>query len=284
MDSNICFESINSVSELLSIISNIKAIYGKKTEFGGCPPRVNGELNDQADFWFRGERNIEYKLCPKVMRKGQFTVEWYDEPLSRFTKEASAYLNNIDLKDTLLCMEYAQHYGTPTRLLDFSTNPLVALWFACSDYNVDGHIWIINEHNYSNVCCCAFMKKFGMDCVDNNILKDYNLNNQDNQVYPVAIYPSYVDARMLVQSSRFLLWPDDWQDLDDRIKKDNWMTIKEPEPKIKSYRFAYKVIIPKNKKETLLKELDMVGVNDKMLFPGLDGIGRYSDYLFRKNT
>lgn len=284
MIADISFESITCISDLLNIISKIKEIYGEKTEYGGCPPKVNGKLNERADFWFRGESNNDYNLCPKVMRDGKFSVEYFDEPLFRFKKEACAYLNNIDLEDNLLCMEYAQHYGTPTRLLDFSASPLVALWFACSDDKNDGQIWIINEHNYSNVCFKVFAEKFGED---NDATKEdlgkYNLDHKDDEVYPIPIYPSYVDTRMLAQSSRFMLWPDEGYNLDDRIKNENWMDIEEPTTEPKSYRFAYKVIIPKDKKSELLKELDLIGINEKMLFPGLDGIGRYSDYLFRNN-
>lgn len=61
------------------------------------------------------------------------------EILSRIIKEASAYIANVLREDYLLWMEYVQHFGVPTRLLDFSSNPLVALYFCCKNKpEIDG--------------------------------------------------------------------------------------------------------------------------------------------------
>ncbi len=48
-------------------------------------------------------------------------------------------------KDDWDCLVYAQHYGMATRLLDWTTNPLIALWFAAIDQDVDknGYIYML---------------------------------------------------------------------------------------------------------------------------------------------
>ncbi|WP_102269580.1 FRG domain-containing protein [Massilicoli timonensis] len=141
--------NIKTVQDLLNILSDIKQNYGEKSEYGGVTPSVNGSLHPDADFVFRGLSNKDFKLIPKIFRNG-YNLLSYDEPLERFKKEANSYLYSKCGDDKLLWMQYAQHFGVPTRLLDFSSNPLVALYFACNgDESVDGSLWIINEFRFN---------------------------------------------------------------------------------------------------------------------------------------
>lgn len=133
-----CSKNVKSIQKLLSIINKLKKYHGEKDEYGGVTPTVNGSLHPEADFVFRGMSNKNYRLTPKILREG-YKFSSYDEPLSKFKQEAASYLRSICGDDNLLWMQYAQHFGVPTRLLDFSSNPLVALYFACKDdKDIDG--------------------------------------------------------------------------------------------------------------------------------------------------
>lgn len=153
-------------------------------------------------------------------------------------------------------------------MLDFTENPLVALFFACyinqekTDKN-DGVIYILAEDKYNEL-----YHKSKIDSRD--LLKEYpNFSNFPS--YPIFHIPMYLDQRMAAQSSLFLLWGTDKRSLNEQCINDNKNSI-------------LKLIIPRSMKDLLCKELDSFNINEKTLFPGLDGIGQYinrhyQDYL-----
>ena len=83
---------------------------------------------------FRGHADGNWKLLPKIGRMFKL-LEGYsdwktfeDDILERFQKYAIQYLKK-EPKNIIECLVIGQHYGLPTRLLDWTKNPLKALFF-----------------------------------------------------------------------------------------------------------------------------------------------------------
>jgi hypothetical protein len=172
-----------------------------------------------SSLWFRGIADLEkFSLLPTVLR-GSILDNNEDayiderEIFNSFKKESKAFLNNIADYDTMSWLCYAQHFNVPTRLLDFTSNPLVALYFACKDLkSKDGAVWLFNSKLYNSQVIHLIKERDGtseakIEIITNKLLDMVNGTEPSisTPIYPIAFEPYYIDARMSAQSSRFLL-------------------------------------------------------------------------------
>ncbi len=103
------------------------------TSVGSFLEEINNLREKEEDYalkyFFRGQQVEFWDISSSIFRSGMLNAEHQllKEPLEKFPNEFKNLSNTFDL------MTKCQHYGLCTRLLDLTTNPLVALYFACQE-------------------------------------------------------------------------------------------------------------------------------------------------------
>ena len=258
------------------------------------------EITDyENSLLFRGQDKTEYNLIPGLFRTDDFSApicvinpkefnKKEKDLINEFIQDGHGFKPDISENDLLVWMEIAQHYGLPTRLLDFTNNPLVSLYFACkSSFENDAYVWFVNNKQYM-----GFLKKKG-DISGNsindeinkiisdevtNLIPDLHRKSKGYLQFPRFYFPSNPDNRMKNQSAVFMVWAASNSAFNKLMSEEEQLiTINN---KININGIIGKIRINYKDKKQILKQLDSQNINEKYLFPGLDGVGKYLKMMF----
>lgn len=249
--------------------------------------------------WFRGENSDSYKLVPNLYRREGKEITYCQNIIdgkifnileqnidTGFYRRAFSYFSNKGIENNKWNRYFLkQHYGIKTRLLDWSENALFALFFALHhNYreNENARLWILYPFNLNNYSIQKLLKEdkhFKKILTFNNFKKGQALRNEKGEVsiegigrryynliceegeqlYPIAIYPPHLDARMAAQQSCFTVFGNMTNGLIDNDSQEVFLD--------------YIDICSKNKNR-ILKELNIIGISSYSVFPDLDGLGK----------
>ncbi|BDU68407.1 hypothetical protein GETHOR_05080 [Geothrix oryzae] len=200
-------------------------------------------------WWFRGQADISWPLLPKAGRPENFLPDNRD--LGRFSHwrfSAAAYFDSLPQNDWE-CLAMAQHHGLATRLLDWTSNPLVALYFACCEHNdVDGAVYLYDPDR--------FVKEDALPL--------------DATVVGVAYIPRAIAPRILNQKGAFTLHGPPTAEIEDK-----------PHMIWTEHSNLARLGIRKEQKPEILTMLNDYGVNQVSLFPDLDGLSNHINWETR---
>eukprot|EP00919_Chromeraceae_sp_WS-2016_P003027 GHVR01007401.1.p1 GENE.GHVR01007401.1~~GHVR01007401.1.p1 ORF type:complete len:266 (-),score=35.74 GHVR01007401.1:779-1576(-) len=152
-----------------------------------------------------------------------------------------------------------QHYSCPTRLLDWSESPYIALYFAINEsFDKDGGLYIWDKLKYDkNIepIVAGYGKISGSDILE---FHTHDIIN--------VIYAKKNNLRLSRQQGCF--------SISNNLLKDHGDLINEAAKEREEESGIYKIIIPSDFKYEILARLRMMNVTPEILLPGLDGLGR----------
>ena len=234
------------------------------------------EQDDVWGPWFRGQQRHYWRLNPKLYRDyGGFgnvkKDHLEDEIREEFIVRAPALsetrpASNDDWEWYFLM----QHFGTPTRLLDWTEGALLALYFAVKDNRgfYDAAVWAFDPYALNKEAIgkeevippsATGVHKDDKELIDPWLPKRFK-NMAGLPKIPVAVYPTHISRRISTQHSCFTIHGQNEMGLDDLEGKKNSCLLK--------------IIIPGFSVMGIRKELDTCGIDEVTIYPDLGGLGR----------
>ncbi len=218
---------------------------------------------------FRGVEDMHWDLVPTLNRVCSHDLGLEKQILRSFRKYGYADLKSADSLWQLLAT--GQHFGLPTRLLDWSYSPLVAAHFATEDtsaYNRDGAIIVADIEVINRLLPPALRELlvngganvFSQDMLDRAAPTLDKLKSLSDEPFGLFFEPASTVSRIENQYALFSLSSDAGVMINHLPGAESAFT---------------RIVIPREVKLEIRDKLDYINISERMLYPGLDGVCRW---------
>ena len=224
----------------------------------------------RSRYAFRGLSDSDYRLETTLIRLQGFYSELERHLLRNFRKYAHRRV--VERDSVWHWLSVAQHYGLPTRLLDWTHSPLIATHFATANiekFDIDGVIWAVNYEKAHQLLPAKLrlqLEKEGANVFTVEILSESvtsltRLSDLSDSPFVIFFEPPSMDERIINQFAFFSVMSSPTAVMDD------WL---------KDYPDIFrKIVIPSAMKWEIRDKLDIDSITERVLFPGLDGLCHY---------
>ncbi len=250
----------------------------------------------RSPFVFRGLSDKSYRLETSLMRLGGPFWQLEKHLLRNFRKYARLNAGEQGSFWHLLAM--AQHHGLPTRLLDWTYSPYVALHFATANlerYAIDAVIWVVDfekAHDRLPKPLRRLLRTEGAQAFTVELLA--NLRQRDCTKPGDASFYQFVETLTefdaLGLNQDFLLFFEP-PSMNDRIVNQFALFSVMPAPQkavdtwlMENPDLFRRIIIPAEMKWECRDKLDQCNITERVLFPGLDGLGSWLKRHYNPKT
>lgn len=230
----------------------------------------------RSPFALRGLNRASHTLSTSLMRLGGPYADLERHLLRNFKKYAPDAFT--EQHSDWFWTTLAQHHGLPTRLLDWTASPYVALHFATENadhMDEDGAVWAVHIRqtlSYANPAFVEEWQKLGSYGLEISTLSEIAPTMDDFSKFegdPFAVFfePPALDDRIVNQFAIFSAISD------PTLSMDEWL-LSHPDVEHKM------IVIPASLKREVRDKLDQSNVTERMLFPGLDGLCKWLHRYF----
>lgn len=232
---------------------------------------------------FRGQTDYKWKLESAIDRVSfdsklpnqKYLFEQFC--IIHFKRNPHLYSEKFNTHSDFQVLSLLQHYGSPTRLLDFSTSPYVAAFFAANNSENDGSIYAINSSELLSTTNYLFGTKYDDGSEEmNNLKKTEGISNDDvfkilvlgkeQRKFVELVQPFFLFDRMIQQNGAFLCQGDINISFEENLKSNYEFlsSLKNPNP-------YYKIKIKHEWKSEIIRDLFNMNITSATLFPDIEG-------------
>lgn len=210
------------------------------------------QIGQGTRYFFRGVPDAEFQLIPSIGRLDLTQNYYYSEEkiFNMFKGQAIQFIDKIPTNDWEW-LALAQHSGLPTRLMDWTTNPLIALYFASLP---------VQSKESKEFAVYHLIKKEGVEYM---LTPKNPFRNKKNSIIAIP----HVSSKMKSQFGYFSIQVDYSKPFNDLINP---------------HRFN-KIIFDSSLKEEIQNTLLGYGINEATIYPTIEGLARYLYQLMKLN-
>lgn len=258
--------SITSLNEFIDLVDAIR----KYWDFDPC---------DVCKLWFRGQQRKHWELVPSLVRIGGLDRETEDDIREEFATRAPALsrfeplpTNDWDLYFLM------QHYGAPTRLLDWTDSSSIALYFAVRDNpgHYDSAVWMLDPYELNwrvagkdEVIAPSAQ---GVSRRDAKRVAPWLPERWSRATIPddpIAIFPTHIARRISSQRACLTIHGSKEFGFSRFMRSDSILK---------------KIILPGRWVKDIRQSLEQIGIDDTTIFPDLEGLGMATCYRMEKEN
>lgn len=238
---------------------------------------IEGLMVPDVPLWFRGVGNESRPLMPSLYRHpSNGAVDFADletRLLRRFRERSIPYQTSPwgvdDVWEMLFVM---QHFGVPTRLLDWTENPYIGLFFALTSAEVDHNthvakkaaaVWVLKPEAWNRYALADITYSGEILSVDSESLKSYapDPDWSNMRKLPVALYGLHNSPRIVAQRGVFTMFGTYTGSMHEAYANSAC-----------EEGTLVKIIIPRTKIWDLRHNLFRIGFTDSVVYPDLPGL------------
>lgn len=237
--------TISSIDELLSFVMQLNKEHGLR-------------------LWYRGVADCSWELLPSIQRNENRIKNERFLTNDFYIRARQVFENSPSKKNYSAWIAIMQHFGLPTRMLDWSSSPLIATYFAVEKFEMysqtDAAVWVLapgrlNEiEGFGN---CIF--PVDAETAQNMLLPAFKERGQIEELSDkiIACHSTENNLRMYSQQANFTIH-NSTKKLEEICGED----------------MLYKIIIPKNSKKWFLHCLEIFGITESFIYPDLEHISK----------